>query len=107
MLFAVFYLSLSFFCRAIRVANFQEDGRYSKSSYMMNAYPLADPLSNFSFCFRLKMFRLRGVSNYVMCYAHEFTDNALSASKKLWWISPHESITLRNVCSNVDFSPNV
>ena len=52
-----------------------------------NFFPLLDrftfneDLDDFSLCFRIKLLRLRGKSNFVVSYAHTITDNALIASE--------------------------
>ena len=47
----------------------------------LNRFTFKDDLEDFSLCFRVKLFRLRGISNFVVSYAHDITDNALIASE--------------------------
>jgi hypothetical protein len=47
----------------------------------MNKKKLVEDLTNFSFCFRIKLYRLRGEENIVISYAHAISDNALIVSE--------------------------
>ena len=80
MCFAVVWLLCSH-SSAIPVVNLQDDGTFSANSYAMSRLTFNDDLEDFSLCFRIKLFRLRGTSNFVVSYAHNITDNALIASE--------------------------
>ncbi len=66
----------------VPVAIFQPDGAFTKQSFMMyrgSASVVRDPLPEITYCFRVKLFRQRGYSNYVLTYAIDGFDNALTA----------------------------
>ena len=48
---------------------------------LLDRFTFNEDLDDFSLCFRIKLLRLRGRSNFVVSYAHTITDNALIASE--------------------------
>jgi hypothetical protein len=72
---------------SIEVATFQETGLFSTNSYLKSNTRIPSNLEDFTLCFRVKLFRLRGVLNFAVSYAHEITANALLAGwymKNVW-----------------------
>ena len=51
---------------------------------LLDRFTFNEDLDDFSLCFRIKLLRLRGRSNFVVSYAHTITDNALIASESDW-----------------------
>ncbi len=82
-------LILSGYSNALKVATFQEDGSFRTDSFLKHRETLgtrdSTPLmTNLSLCLWVQLTRFRGVSNRLMSYATEETDDALTLSTLLF-----------------------
>ncbi len=68
----------------VEVVTFQPDGKFTNMSYVKLPAPLhTSTLRDFSLCFRIKLYRLRGAVNFAVSYATSIADNTLTAGRSI------------------------
>ena len=64
---------------AVPVVSFQADGLFTNASVYQRVESFSEPLDDLSLCFWANLNYLRGAANYLISYAVDGIDNAMTA----------------------------